>query len=259
MLTRELREYAETPDRFAPVAEGSSVTRYDDGRFCFIQGDEWGSVSSVSVEAGEVEPLVHEVRRLARSRNYVWWIGPSSRPADLAERLQALGFNEPRDRVGMLHAVALTDEPGASPPEISVTRIATFEDWVASREVQWEAFETPQDRRDVARARLREDFEESIAVQVPVAFLARLDGRPAGTAMAVPSERGVYLIAGAVARWARGRGLYRALVRARWDFALVRGTPALVTQADPATSYPILKRVGFEDVCTIRRLEDPGR
>ncbi|MDX6476645.1 MAG: hypothetical protein QOH95_2156, partial [Gaiellaceae bacterium] len=90
-------------------------------------------------------------------------------------------------------------------------------------------------------------------------FLARLDGRPAATAMALPSARGVYLIAGATAPWARGRGLYRALVRARWDYAVERGTPALVSTADPDTSYPILKRVGFEDVCTIRRLEDPQR
>jgi predicted N-acetyltransferase YhbS len=259
MLTPELWEYAETPDRFAAIADESSVTRYDDGRVCFLQGEEWGSVSGVSVEPDEVEQLVHEVRGLARSRNYVWWIGPSSRPADLHERLLALGFTAPRDRVETLHAVALTDEPRANPPQISVTRIATYEDWVAAREVQWDAFETPQDRREVSRARLREDFEEAMAVRLPVAFLARLDGRAAGTAMAVPSERGVYLIAGAVARWARGRGLYRALVRARWELAVARGTPALVTQADPATSYPILKRVGFEDVCTIRRLEDPGR
>ena len=84
-------------------------------------------------------------------------------------------------------------------------------------------------------------------------------GVPAATAMAVPSTRGVYLIAAATAAWARGRGLYRALIRARWDYAVARGTPALVTQADPATSYPILARLGFEDVCTIRRLEDPER
>jgi len=259
MLTRKLREYAETPDRFAPVPDGSSVTRYDDGRVCFIQGEEWGSVSGISVEPDEVEQLVHRVRGLARSRNYVWWIGPSSRPADLADRLQALGFTDPGDRVGMLYAVALTDEPRANPPEISVTQIATFEDWVAAREVQWDAFATPPERREAGRARLREDFEEATALQVPVGFLARLDGRAAGTAMAVPSACGVYLIAGAVATWARGRGLYRALVRARWDFAVARGTPVLVTQADPQTSYPILKRIGFEDVCAIRRLEDPGR
>jgi predicted GNAT superfamily acetyltransferase len=66
----------------------------------------------------------------------------------------------------------------------------------------------------------------------------------------------VFLIAGSVLEWARGRGVYRALVRARWDDAVARGTPALVTEALADTSYPILKRVGFVDVCTIRRLED---
>jgi len=95
-------------------------------------------------------------------------------------------------------------------------------------------------------------------LEIPVSFLAMLDGRPAATGMVIPSERGVFLIAGATAAWARGRGLYRALVRARWDYAVARGTPALVTHADPATSYPILKRLGFTEVCTIRRLEDPN-
>ena len=68
----------------------------------------------------------------------------------------------------------------------------------------------------------------------------------------------MFLIGGSTAEWARGRGVYRALVRARWNYAAARGTPALVTDADPATSYPILRSLGFEDVCTIRRLEDLG-
>src|SRR5439155_12501644 len=127
------------------------------------QGDEWGSVSCVSVAPADVESLVHQVRNLARSRNYVWWIGPSSRPPDLVDRLRALGFREPRDRVALLRAVALTEEPRASPPEIAVTQIATFEDWAAAREVQWDAFDTPPERREVGRARLREDFAEAMA------------------------------------------------------------------------------------------------
>jgi len=93
----------------------------------------------------------------------------------------------------------------------------------------------------------------------PEGFLiGLLDGEPAATAMAIPSDRGVFLIAGSTAPWARGRGLYRALVRARWDDAAARGTPALISHANPKTSYPILKRLGFEDVCTIRRLEEPA-
>ena len=86
--------------------------------------------------------------------------------------------------------------------------------------------------------------------------MATLEGKVAGSAGAIPSPRGVFLIGGSTARWARGRGVYRALVRARWDYAVARGTPALVTQAQPTTSYPILLHVGFEEVCTISRLED---
>lgn len=41
------------------------------------------------------------------------------------------------------------------------------------------------------------------------------------------------------------------------DDAVARGTPALVTEALADTSYPILKRLGFEEVGTIRRLDDP--
>ncbi len=114
----------------------------------------------------------------------------------------------------------------------------------------------PRKRREESRVRLRADFDESMRFGIPAGFIAALDGRAAATAMSIPSTRGVFLIAGAVAPWARGRGLYRALVRARWDDAVDRGTPALVTQANPETSYPILRRLGFEEVCEIRRLED---
>ena len=53
------------------------------------------------------------------------------------------------------------------------------------------------------------------------------------------------------------RGLYRALVRARWDYAAELGTPALVVHAQE-TSRSILERCGFEVVCTMYELEsDP--
>jgi hypothetical protein len=45
-------------------------------------------------------------------------------------------------------------------------------------------------------------------------------------------------------------------VHARWEYAVHRSTPALVTHAMPNTSYPILRRLGFDEVCPIRRLED---
>ena len=150
----------------------------------------------------------------------------------------------------------LTTPPPGPAASIEVRRIETFDDFVASREVQWEAFSLPAERRELQRQHMRDEFEESREHGIPVGFLALLDGRPAATGLAIPSGRGVFLIAGSTAPWARGRGLYRALVRTRWDYAVERGTPALVTEAMVTTSHPILQRLGFEDVGTIWRLEE---
>src|SRR5207249_2845225 len=138
-----------------------------------------------------------------------------------------------RDRTPLLHAVVATQRPPEAPTGVEVREIRTFEDFAAAAEVRWEAFETPPERREGERSHLRAYFDDAMRVGVPVVFLAELDGRPAATAMSIPSPRGVFLIGGCTAPWARGHGLYRALVRARWDDAARRGTPALVTQAKP--------------------------
>lgn len=256
MITDDLREYAETPDRFAPIPEGSSVTRFDDGRICIVQGTIWASISGVRAKEHELDDVIAVVHeKVAPDKHQVWWIGPSARPANLVELLEARGFR-PAEDGAELRALALTAPP--PPPEegIEVRRVETYEDFVASREVQWDAFKTPEERRALQREQLRSDFEESIEHGIPVGFLALLDGEPGATGLAIPSERGVFLIAGSTAPWARGRGLYRALVRARWDYAVERGTPALVTEALVDTSYPILQRLGFTEVCTIQRLTE---
>jgi hypothetical protein len=257
-LSASLREYAEEPDRFGLIAEGSSVSRFDDGRVCIVQGPTWAAVSAVHVAENEVGELVAQVRGLVSSeKRCAWWLAPSSRPVDLAERLLAEGLVTAE--VPVVHALALDRPPPPIHADVEVRQVTSFDDFLASREVQWDAFAVPPKRREQQRTHFRSDFEESVELGVPVGFLATLDGRPAATGLAVPSERGAFLISGATAPWARRRGLYRALVRARWDYAAARGTPALVTQAVPGTSYPILKRLGFVDVCTVRRLEDTRR
>jgi hypothetical protein len=251
-----LREFAQNPDRYTWIS--SDVDRFADERVCVIQGNTWAGVSGVRVGDDDVEALLAEVRaRVPAGKALVWWLDPDTRPTDLHERLLALGLREPRDRGTVLHALACVEEPSPGPADIHVTRVETYEEHLAATEVMWEAFATPPDRREAQARHLRAEFEAAREASVPVTFLAHVDGRPAGVGRSVYSDRGVFLIAGSVLEWARGRGAYRALVRARWDDAVARGTPALVTEALPDTSYPILKRVGFVDVCRIRRLEDP--
>jgi hypothetical protein len=257
-LSASLREYAEEPDRFGAIPEGSSVSRFDDGRVCIVQGATWASVSAVHVAVDEVGALVAQVHELVSAeKRCTWWLAPSVRPADLPERLLEHGLVTAD--VPTVHALALDRPPPPIPVGVEVREVRTFEEFVASREVQWDAFAVDAKRREQQRVHFRSEFEESIEFGVPVGFLATLAGRPAATGLAVASERGAFLIAGSTAPWARRRGLYRALVRARWDYAAARGTPALVTQAVPGTSYPILKSLGFVDVCTVRRLDDDTR
>jgi hypothetical protein len=255
VLSRELREFAQTPDRYTWVS--ADVDRDADERRCVIQGTTWAGVAGVRVAADEVEALVSEVRSLvAPHKALVWWLDPDAQPPDLHDRLLALGLRVP-ERGALLHALACVEEPPAGPPDVEVERVESFEQHVEATQLIWDAFDTPPDRRESQRLHLREEFEAARSAGVPVTFLARLDGRAAGVARSIYSDRGVFLIAGSVAKWARRRGLYRALVRARWEDAVARGTPALVTEAMPDTSYPILKRLGFVDVCTVRRVEDP--
>jgi hypothetical protein len=224
---------------------------------CLLEGPTWASVSDVHVGPGDVEALLAQVRELVpRDKPTTWWIGPSVEPSDLSARLASLGLGEPADRAGVLHALASTREPPPGPADVEVHRVDAFDDFATAVRVAWDAFGTPQRRREADELHLRSSFAAQRDAGVPATFLARIDGEPAGSARSIYSEHGVFLIGGAVASAFRRRGVYRALVRARWDDAVAVGTPALVVEANPSTSYPILLRFGFEQVCVIHRLED---
>ncbi|MGZ4353943.1 MAG: GNAT family N-acetyltransferase [Gaiellaceae bacterium] len=193
------------------------------------------------------DPDVEAVRAWFGDRgrgDFTWWLGPSTRPSDLAERLQA----EPYARHT---AMALTEEP-PEVPEVEVRRVDTFEEYLLAQEISFEAWDSPEEQRRLQRDSARERWERRRGES----FLALVDGRPAGRGGVQPLVGGAALTGGAVAQWARGRGAYRALVRARWDEAVARGTPTLVVQARPDTSQPILERLGFRTVCTVELLRD---
>ena len=97
----------------------------------------------------------------------------------------------------------------------------------AACEVQWAAFESSPEEIEEARALLGSRWRDSPILRHAV----WLDGgdRLYGTAARTP--HGLLLYGGATLPRARGRGADRALVRARWDDAVSRSTPAPIMQA----------------------------
>src|SRR5256714_11888255 len=120
-----------------------------------------------------------------------------------------------------------------------------------AHETALEAFGMPEERREAALAGARARYGEGPSE----GYLAFVEGEPVGTATARFTDAAAVLFAGSVLPHARGRGAYRALVRARWDDAVAHGAPALVTHAG-AMSLPILRRLGFREVATVRILLD---
>ena len=155
-LPDELRELAESPDRFSEIPAEGLVTRYDDGRVCIVQGPTFASVCAPSVGDGEVGQLLRDVRAIAPvAKRPCWWIGPSARPAGIVEELEGLGLAEPLDRVPRVHALATASKPEGLGPEIEARMVETFEDFTASAELRFDVFDVPAERREAERGQLR--------------------------------------------------------------------------------------------------------
>jgi len=131
--------------------------------------------------------------------------------------------------------------------------VRDFEEFAAANRVAGIAFGLPEEEPDEPRDRARYDEEAELGYWKT--FVALLDGEIVASAHSTYVDGAVTLNGGAVLPDARGRGAYRALVAARWDDAVERGTPALVTQAG-RMSAPILERLGFREVARIKILVD---
>jgi hypothetical protein len=180
-----------------------------------------------------------------------WWLSERSTPGDIEARLLEAGLvRVPGDYevAGML----LDHEPPPGPAGVEARRVCNAEEYAASRELQYDVFDSPPDHRRT-REQLVAQFECSTDAEAVYGAWIADELVAVGRAFFAPE--GALLAGGATAEHARGRGAYRALVRARWDDVAARGGGVLVVQAG-SLSEPILRRLGFDQVLQFHRLED---
>jgi len=243
-----LLEVAENANTYTPL--GPTDERIVDDRFVLWmgRGDEpgWNVAQRFRLTADDVEPVREEIHAILRARGRTgctWEVGSSATPSDLVDRLLALGLvdDEPTPlAVGMV----LTEPPAQAPSGLEVRRAESPDEHLASARIAAVAFGSPEP----TTVQPEHDPDN-------VVYLAYLDGKPVARASAAFGEHAVSLFGGSTLPEARGHGAYRALVAVRWEDAVARGTPVLVTQASPM-SRPILTQLGFREVCEIRILLD---
>lgn len=244
----ELVDFAEGMGPFLEPARGRLVRVTAGYALSAEVGHTWAQVERLRLREDElpdaigvVDDFMHE----SGTERASWWLTERSTPEE--EAFLAAGLH--RDETDYLHAaMILTTEP---PPTegIEVRQVETLEEYAESRRLALEAFSNPH-QRNPTDAELAAEWKH----QVDPIYVAWLDDRMASTGRAIYTRAGGYLMGGSTAAWARGRGAYRAVVRARWDEAVRRGTPALAVGAGPM-SRPILERLGFQQVLQFRRLE----
>ena len=217
------------------------------------------SVSRVRTTEERLDQTIADVRRVLRERGYtgcVWMLGPACQPAGLPELLRARGFvpatapHEPE-----VQAMALVTPPLSTGGTIDAHMVRSYNEYLAALDVAFKVFDLPKD--DVAGwlAAAPELYKQQDGIN-RMTLIAHLDGRPAGFAWACGATNGLLLCGSGVAPEARGRGVYRALLEARWKIAVALGKPVLAIHAG-AMSRPVLARCGFERVCQIELLVDP--
>jgi hypothetical protein len=245
-----LREVAEYPNSFGPLSPGAERVETERYTLCLGVGSTWNTVQRQRFPLEELDEVLDEVRAHLgeRGRTRTQWEVGSKAPEGLVDALLDRGLT--RDGDGYAVALVLTEEPPL-PEGLVARRIGSFEEYAAANAVQWEAFGSPAAEVAEARTSLEERYRDTVNLMHAV----WLDGELVCSGTATPSEHGLLLYGGATLPHARGRGAYRALIRARWDDAVGLGTPALITQGG-TMSRPILERLGFARVGEVHMLLD---
>jgi len=180
----------------------------------------------------------------ARASSVRWVTGPASRPADLGARLLAHGLIRDADSVAMfadVHTLELAPSPGVTVERLGHRNLDHFcETWARG----WEQPSSAADgiRREMIRVL------SGVAGGVS-AYLARIDGAPAGTAI-LKTVPGSGLLQGAsVDPEYRSCGVFRSLIQQRMADARAAGMDFVTILADADTSAPICEALGFVAAC----------
>jgi Acetyltransferase (GNAT) domain len=249
-----LLQLVEEPGLWIPLLPPGELIEGDG--YCMVTALRSASIERIRLAPDAVEGAIEAVRAAARERgleHVTWWLGELTRPAGLAERLLELGFEPDR------HTPEMTSLTIARPPEgeptVEVRRVRTADEFLQALELDWDVWEVPEDERAAYRPLKREAWALIEASGRESYHVAYLDGEPAGFARVVFTPHAAILLGGSTLPDARGRGVYTSLVHARWRETVERGVPRIVVSAGPM-SAPILGRLGFEAIGTVRLLRD---
>ncbi len=204
-------------------------------------------VGAATLDESNADETIWQVRETYAGWNkeFGWLVGPLSTPFDLSGRLEAAGLVKSVELAGMVY----TDlgRPIATNPALYVHE-ATVDDLEDTIHTLADAMEIPSERTYAMTEALFLS-PEPIVRRVYLAFVEGVD-YPVATAgmLYMPDLPVALLLSSATLPDFRGYGFYTSLVARRLADARQDGIEAAIIQAVRATSAPICRKLGFEEI-----------
>ncbi len=183
-----------------------------------------------------------------------WFVGPTSGPADLTERLEAAGLPPLTNTPGMALDIAAMRDEAPAIDGLEIREVATAEELDEWLEVCRISFPFDDATADVwRRVHIPAGFGEERPLRN---FVARLDGRPVACSALFTNGHvaGIWNV-GTVAE-VRGRGIGRAVTLAALRVGRALGYRVAILGSSPL-GFPVYTRIGFVEVCRIRHYGPP--
>jgi GNAT superfamily N-acetyltransferase len=236
------------------LGRAAGAKERDDGRVRWVIGeipiDYHNCVVRADLSPEEADGVIAESLDLFRAHGAPgsWHVGPSTRPADIGQRLLAHGFSYGGDDVGM--AVELSALPGdvPAPEELEIERVRDEEGLLAWEDALGRGFgEGPREAAWVAEMYRRIGLGDDAPWRH---YLGHLGGAPVATSTLFlgAGVAGIYFVS--TVEEARRRGIGAALTLAPLLEAQKMGYRIGVLGSSEM-GYPVYRRLGFEEYCRI--------
>jgi len=210
----------------------------------------FNSILGARIQAPEVDTVIEGIIARGRSKKVplLWWIGPDSQPADLAEALMRHGFAHEADVPGMAADLFALDETLPMPPGLVITQVRDADSLNTWCRTAAAGFELP-----AFAAQAWHDWYVRIGLspQVPLYhYIGWQHGRPVASATLWSSggAAGIYNVA-TVAN-ARRQGIASIMTLELLRCARSIGCRVGVLHAS-AMGVGVYQRLGFKEYCRI--------
>lgn len=208
-------------------------------------------VSCAQLDESNADQTIKELIRFytIRKVNFLWSIGPNSRPANLEQYLldNNLKFTDTADGLYLDHL-----KPYELPKtEFEIKEIPVVADSPTIRTMA-EGFGIPYESSKKSHENYAQ-FAKHLTMRTYAAFAKGVD-YPVGCAFTTyyPDQPLALLVGGCTLKDYRGRGIYNVFLKKRINDVIADGINTVVVIADVTTSAPICAKFGLKKACELK-------